>query len=363
MLLRLAYLAATNALAFLRLLPMSDREKDVEILVLRHQLLVLQRRVGKPTFTDTDRATLAGLLHHLRKDRLRHLLLLVRPDTVLRWHRDLLRRRHAATCVPRRRGRPRTIRSIRALVLRLARENASWGYRRIHGELAALGIKVAASTVWEILREHGIPPAPERQSTTWADFLRSQAKALLACDLFEVRTLTGARLYVLAVIEHTTRRIRILGVAAHPTADWILQLGRNLLMDLDDAGSRAQFLIRDRDSKFTAAFDTLMTDAGLKVVTTGIRMPRMNSLMERWIQSCRRELLDRTLIWSQNHLLHALREYEFFYNEHRPHRALKQAAPRRPLPTPITQQARLAHLEVHRRDRLSETLHAYQHAA
>ncbi|MFI1337434.1 integrase core domain-containing protein [Streptomyces sp. NPDC020845] len=363
MLLRLAYLAATNALAFLRLLPMSDRDKDIEILVLRHQLLVLQRQVGKPSFTDSDRAVLAGLLRHLPKDRLRHLLLLVRPETVLRRHRELLRRRHAATCVPRRRGRPRTLRSIRALVLRLVRENASWGYRRIHGELAALGIKVAASTVWEILREHGIPPAPERQSTTWADFLRSQAKTLLACDLFEVHTLTGARLYVCAVIEHTTRRIRILATTAHPTAEWIVQLGRNLLMDLEDAGSKAKFLIRDRDAKFTAAFDALMTYAGLKVVTTGIRIPRMNSLMERWIQTCRTELLDRTLIWNQSHLLHALREYEYFYNEHRPHRALEQAAPCRPLPEPITQQAQLAHLNIDRRDRLGGTLHAYQHAA
>ncbi|MFE2183722.1 integrase core domain-containing protein [Streptomyces sp. NPDC059455] len=363
MLLRLAYLATTNALAFLRLLPMSDRDKDIEILVLRHQLLVLQRQAGKPSFTDSDRAVLAGLLHHLSKDRLRHLLLLVRPETVLRWHRELLRRRHAVTCVPRRRGRPRTFRSIRALVLRLARENVSWGYRRIHGELAALGIKVAASTVWEILRDHGIPPAPERQSTTWADFLRGQAEALLACDLFEVRTLTGARLYVFAVTEHATRRIRVLGATAHPTAEWIVQLGRNLLMDLEDADSKAKFLIRDRDSKFTAAFDALMTDAGLKVVTTGIRIPRMNSVMERWIQTCRRELLDRTLIWNQSHLLHVLREYEFFYNEHRPHRALEQAAPCRPLPTPITQQAQLTHLEVHRRDRLGGTLHQYQHAA
>ncbi|MEU5646041.1 integrase core domain-containing protein [Streptomyces milbemycinicus] len=363
MLLRLAYLAATNTLAFLRLLPMSDRDKDIEILVLRHQLLVLQRQVGKPVFTNSDRAVLAGLLHHLPKDRLRHLLLLVRPDTVLHWHRDLLRRRHAATCAPRRRGRPRTIGSIRPLVLRLARENTSWGYRRIHGELAALGIKVAVSTVWEILRDHGIPPAPERQSTTWADFLRGQAKALLACDLFEVRTLTGTRLYVFAVIEHTTRRIRILGATPHPAAEWIVQLGRNLLMDLEDAGSTAKFLIRDRDAKFTAAFDALMTDAGLKIVTTGIRIPRMNSLMERWIQTCRTELLDRTLIWNQSHLLHALHEYESFYNEHRPHRALEQAAPCRPLPTPITQQAQLAHLEVSRRDRLGGTLHEYQHAA
>ncbi|MGW0628509.1 integrase core domain-containing protein [Streptomyces sp. NPDC002758] len=363
MLLRLAYLAATNTFALLRLLPMSDRDKDIEILALRHQLLVLQRQTGKPAFTDTARAVLASLLHHLPKDKLRHLLLLVRPDTILQWHRDLLKRRHAATCVPKRRGRPPTIRSIRALVLRLASENSSWGYRRIHGELAALGIKVAASTIWEILKEHGIPPAPERQSTTWADFLRSQADALLACDLFETRTLTGTRLYVVAVIEHSTRRIRILGATVHPIAEWLVQLGRNLLMDLEDAGSRARFLIRDRDSKFTAAFDALLADAGLKVVTTGMRIPRMNSLMERWIQTCRRELLDRTLIWNQSHLLHALREFETFYNGHRPHRTLRQAAPLRPLPEPIDLPAQIEHLDVRRRDRLGGTLHEYQRVA
>ncbi|MGC9537589.1 integrase core domain-containing protein [Streptomyces sp. UG1] len=363
MLLRLAYLAATNTLSLLRLLPMSDRDKDIEILALRHQLLVLQRQVGKPTFTDTDRAVLAGLLHHLSREKLRQLLLLVRPDTIMRWHRNLLKRRHAATCVPKRRGRPPTVRSIRALVLRLAHENSSWGYRRIHGELAVLGIKVAASTVWEILREHGIPPAPERQSTTWAHFLRSQAGALLACDFFETRTLTGARLYVFAVIEHSTRRIRILGATAHPTADWVVQLGRNLLMDLEDAGSQARFLIRDRDAKFTQAFDALLADAGLRVVTTGIQIPRMNSIVERWIQTCRSELLNCTLIWNQSHLLHVLREFETFYNCHRPHRALNQAAPLRSLPEPISVPAQSRYLEVRRRDRLSGILHEYRRAA
>ncbi|GAA1908420.1 hypothetical protein GCM10009753_44570 [Streptantibioticus ferralitis] len=338
MLLRLVDISATNTFALSRLLPMSGRDKDIEILALPHQLPVLQRQVGKPQFTDTDRAVLAGLLHHLPMDKLRHLLLLVRPDTILRWHRDLLKRRHAATCVPKHRGRPPTVRSIQALVLRLARENSSWGYRRIHGELAALGIKVAASTVWEILREHGIRPTPERKGTTWADFLRSQADALLACDLFKARTLTGTRLYVFAVIEHSTRRIRIPDATAHPTAEWIVQLGRNLLMDLKDASVRARFVIRDRDSKFTAAFDALLADAGPKVVTTGIQMPRMNSLMERWIQTCRRQFLDRTLVWNQRHLPNALREFESFYNEHRPHRTLKQAAPLRP-PTRTDQRA------------------------
>jgi transposase InsO family protein len=245
----------------------------------------------------------------------------------------------------------------------LARENSSWGYRRIHGELAALGIKVAASTVWEILRQHGIPPAPERESTTWADFLHSQARALLACDLFETHTLTGARLYVFVVIEHATRRIRILGATAHPTGDWVVQLGRNLVMDLEDVGSRARFLIRDRDSKFTATFDAVLADAGLEVVKSGVRMPRMNSITERWIQICRRELLDRTLIWNLSHLLHALREFESFYNGHRPHRTLEQAAPVRPLPEPIIEPGQILRLDIRRQDRLGGTLHEYEHAA
>ena len=286
----------------------------------------------------------------------------MRPDTILRWHRDLLKRRHVAASAPRRRGRPRTVRSIRALVLRLARENTSWGYRRIHGELAAIGIKVAASTVWEILKEHGIDPAPRREHTTWAGFLRCQSEALLACDFFETRTLVGARLYVFAVIEHATRRIRILGATAHPTADWVVQLGRNLVMELEDAGAKAKFLIRDRDAKYTAAFDAVLQDAGLRIVLTGIRIPRMNSIIERWIQTCRRELLDRTLIWNQRHLLHALREYEAFYNEHRPHRT-GQAAPLRPLPEPTTDPDQLTRLDIRRQDRLGGTLHEYRNAA
>ncbi|MEU7005099.1 integrase core domain-containing protein, partial [Nonomuraea sp. NPDC046570] len=339
------------------------RAKDIEILVLRHQLTVLQRKVTKPVFTREDRFLLAGLLHRLPMGTLRRLTLLVRPDTILRRHRDLLRRRHAAASAHRRRGRPRTVRSIRVLVLRPARENSSWGYRRIHGELAALGSKVAASTVWEVLKAHGIDPSPEREHTAWSEFLRSQADALPACDFFEVRTLTGARLYVLAVIEHATRRIRILGVTAHPTGQWVTQLGRNLVMDLQDAGSSAKFLIRDRDTKFIAAFDAVPAGAGVRIIKSGVRMPRMNSIMERWIQTCRRELLDRTLIWNQRHLLHVLREFETFYNEHRPHRALQQAAPLRPLVDPGIDSASIASLEIRRRDRLGGVLKEYRHAA
>jgi putative transposase len=364
-LLRLAYLGVTNALAMLRLVPMSDHAKDAEILALRHQIIVLQRQLHgqQVRFTPADRALLAALLHRLPRDVLRQIRLLIRPETVLRWHRDLIARHHARVSRPRRAGRPPTVRSIRVLVLRLARENSGWGYRRIHGELLVLGIKVAASTVWEILKEAGIDPAPQRTSDTWAALLRSQAEAILAADFFEVVTLTGARMYVLAVIEHATRRVRILGATAHPTAAWVTQAVRNLAMDLQDAGCRARFLIRDRDGKYPAAFDAILADTGITVVLSGVQMPRMNAIMERWIQSCRRELLDRMLVWNQAHLLHALHQYEQHHNAHRPHRGIANARPLRPLPEPITNPDTITQLNIRRRDRLGGLLHEYQHAA
>ncbi len=360
MLLRLSYLALTNMVAFVRLLPMSHVDKDVEILALRHQLAVLQRQIGRPRLAPPDRAFLAALLHRLPRPTLRQLHLIVSPDTVLRWHRDLLRRHHAKASRPKRPGRPPTVRSIKRLVLRLANENASWGYRRVHGELAVLGIKVAPSTVWEILKDAGIEPVPGRERQTWPAFLRSQAHAILAADFCETRPLTGGRLYVFAVIEHATRRVRVLGATAHPTATWTTQLARNLVMDLQDAGATGKYLIRDRDSRNTAAFDAVFHSESIAIVKTGIRVPRMNAIMERWVRSCRAELLDRNLIVNQAHLLHALREYETFYNEHRTHRALHAAAPLRPLPQPITAPDRL---DIRRRDRLGGILHEYHHAA
>jgi putative transposase len=267
-LLRLAYLGVANAFALLRLLPRSDHDKDTEILVLRHQIAVLQRQLGgqRIRFQPTDRALLAALLHPLPRTAVQRLPLLVHPDTILRWHRDLLARRHAAISRPHRRGRPRTLHSIRVLVLRLARENSDWGYRRVHGELLTLGVKVAASTVWEILREAGVDPSPAR-----AAFLRSQATALLAADFIETVTLTGMRMYILAVIEHATR---ILGATAHPTASWVAQAARNLAIDLQDARSSARYLIRDRDSTYPAPFDAILADSGITVVRSGVQVPR-----------------------------------------------------------------------------------------
>jgi transposase InsO family protein len=362
-LLRLPYLTVSSVFAFIRLLPMSAADRDIEISTLRHQLAVLQRQINRPRVTPADRAFLAALLHQLPRPKLRQLHLIVSPDTVLRWHRDLTRRRHAEASRRKRSGRPPARRSIQALVLGLARENSTWGYRRIHGELAVLGIKVAPSTVWEILRAHRIEPAPERNRQTWAAFLRGQAHAILACDLFTATTLNGATLYVFAVIEHANRRIRILGATAHPTADWVTQTARNVVMDLQDAGATVRYLIKDRDSKFTGAFDAVFEAEGIEIVTTGIRVPRMNSIMERWVQTCRHELLDRTLILNQAHLLHALGEFESIYNQHRPHRTLHSAAPLRPLREPITEPDRLDHLDIRRRNRLGGLFHEYAHAA
>jgi putative transposase len=309
-------LTVTNTFAVLRLLSMSDWDKDAEILALRHQITVLERQLGgaRVRFTVPDRAFMAALLHRLTPEALRRIRLLVRPDTVIRWHRDLVRRRHAARSKPKRQGRPPTVRSVRVLVLRLVRENPGWGYRRVHGELLVLGVKVAASTVWEILQDAGINPAPERAASTWAAFLRSQADVLLACDFLETVTLTGARMYVPAVIEHRTRRLRILGATAHPTASWVARAARNLVM-------------------------------------------------ERWVQTCRRELLDRTLIWNQRHLLHALRAFEAFFNEHRPHQGIANARPLNPLPPRITDPDRITRLDIRRHQRLGGILNEYEHAA
>ena len=255
--------------------------------------------------------------------------------TILRWHRDIVRRRWAARSTRGKTGRPATRRNIRALVLRLARENPGWGYRRIHGELAGLGIKVAASTVWEILKVNGMDPARHRTGPTWPQFLRSQADAILASDFFTVDLLDGTQAYVLAVMEHATRRIRILGVTPHPTGEWTTQQARNLLMDLGKQADRVKFMIRDRGSNFTAAFDAVLAGAGIRTVRCNVRTPRMNAIAERWIGGCRRELLDRTLIWNQDHLRQILCQYEAHHNLHRPHRSLHAAAPLKLLPQPV----------------------------
>jgi putative transposase len=350
--LTLIYRMFTQLLSWMALCARSDTSKDVEILVLRHQLAVLQRRTPRPRLQWIDRAVIAALARLLPTRRRRGLL--ITPATILRWHRQLVTNRwttpHARPAIPA---------GLRRLVLRLATENPTWGYRRLHGELAGLGYQIGASTVWKILHHAGIDPAPRRAGPSWAQFLRAQAHGILACDLLHVDTITLHRLYVFFVIEHATRRVHILGVTAHAAAAWLTQQARNLLMDLEDAGRRFRFLIRDRDAKFTTAFDAVFTAIDIKVIKTPVRAPRANAIAERFIGSVRRELLDRILIINQRHATAVLRQYERHYNDHRPHRTLGQAAPLRPLPQRTTS----ATTGVRRRDRLDGLLHEYQQVA
>src|SRR5215472_5907445 len=335
MCLRFVFLLITRRAVWLRLSRREEAWKTAEILILRHQLAVLQRRrPRRPKLSWADRALLAALPGVIPKARRHGLRLLVTPDTILRWHRDIVRRRRATRSMRGRTGRPAIRRNIKALVLRLARENTEWGNRRIHGELAGLGVKVGAPAIWAILKTNGIDPAPRRTGPAWPQFLRSQAEAILASDFFTVEVLDGTQAHVLAVIEHAPRPIRILGVTLHPTGEWTTQQARHPIMDLGGQTQRVKSMIRDRGSNFTAAFDAVLADAGIRTVLCTVRTPRMNAIAERWIGGCRRELLDRTLVWNQDHLRQILREYQSHHNQHRPHRSLHGAAPLKPLPEP-----------------------------
>ena len=357
--LKLIFLIVSRTVSLLRLSRRESWWKDAEILMLRHQLSIALREQPRAhsRLTWPDRAWLALLACTLPIYRLAAMRLIVTPR-----HRLALASRHRPPLL----GAPVAPRSLRApasapqcTIGRAAagRENESWGYRRIHGELAGLDITVAASTVWQILKSAGIDPAPRRDGPGWPEFPRSQAQGILALDFFTADLLNGAKIYVLAVIEPGTRRVRVLGATGHPVQAWVVQQARNLLMDLEDAGTRVKFVLHDRDASFTLAFDAVFQAAGVRVIRSAVQAPRMNSIMERWTGSCRRELLDRTLIWNQRHLMIVLREYEDFYNTHRPHRTLSQAAPLRPLPDSV---ADLDQFRVQRRDRAGGVIHEYR---
>jgi len=340
----------------------SEREKEVEILMLRHQLQVLQRQVARPQLTQGDRALLAAFSRVLPRQAWKRSSF-VTPATLLRWHRELVARRW--TYPHRRAGRPATPVEVRELVVRLARENPAWGYRRIQGELVGLGIKLAASTVWTILKEAGIEPAPKRLEPSWAEFLRQQAASILECDFLTVDTLFLKRFYILFFIELGSRRVHLAGITTNPDGRWVSQQARNLLMQLDDEGVRPQFLVRDRDSKFTREFDEVFSSEGIRVIKAPVRAPKARAHAERWVGSVRRECLDRLLILGRRQLRHVLATYTSHYNEHRPHRALGQQPPLGQ-PPPSGERAVADVLDfgrVRRRELLGGLIHEYQRAA
>ncbi len=310
-------------IARLGLLLVSGDSRDAEILALRHQILLLQRQIDRPRFTPTDRTILAMLSRAFDRRRLSQVMLIVKPATVIGWHRRLVARRWTHPPQPRT-GRPPTATELRRLVLRLDSENPNWGYRRIHGEIRRLGHRIAASTVWKILREAGREPTPNRTGPSWSEFIASQAHALVATDFFCVGTVTLRRFHVLFFIEVDTRRVHLAGITTNPTGAWTTQAARNLLMGYDKA---VRFVIRDGAGQYTRSFDHVFAAIGGTVITIPPGAPRSNAFAERWVRTVRHELLDRTLIWNQRQLRRLLDEFIEHHNEHRPHRSLNQRSP------------------------------------
>jgi putative transposase len=283
---------------------------------------------------------------------------MVTPQTLLRWHRDLVRRKWTYGSQGKQ-GRPPIDPEVRELILRLARENSRWGALRIQGELRKLGIRVGATTIRMLLRRAGLGPAPRRGGPTWSEFLRAQAKGIIACDFFTVETLWLRTLYVLVFIELQSRRVFVTSSTVHPDSSWVTQQARNLSMDRERRSPGLRFLIHDRDAKFSGPFDEVFRSEGAKVILTPIQAPNANAFAERWVRTVRAECLDWMLILGRRHLDQVLRVYADHYNRQRPHRALALAAPlpQIPGPTPVDPH------EVRRRDVLSGLIHEYHRAA
>jgi len=313
----------------------TDQSKDIEILLLRRQLAILQRTQPRPPrLTRWEKLSLAVLTVRLTRlcggahARLAGCLLLFKADTVLRWHRELVRRKWTFRGA-RRVGRPATSSEVMGLILRLAQENPRWGYSRIHGELVKLGYGVVRSTIRDILKRRHVPPAPdrERRGSNWRQFLARHRHQIVACDFFTVETLFLKTIYVLFFIELGTRKVHLAGCTAHPTAAWVTQQARHLSWQIQDGAMPCRFLIRDRDTKFSVGFDTVFRSEGVEIVRTPYRSPRANAVAERWVGTARRECLDQMLILNECHLRRVLREFVVYYNERRPHQGLHQQCP------------------------------------
>ena len=351
-----SYLVCRCLLQIVLLRRRSEAFKELEIVVLRHELSVLQRQAKRPQLTTADRVLLAAASRLLPRSRWRSFL--VTPTTLLRWHRRLVVRRW--TCGGRS-GRPPIGGEIRELVLRLARENPRWGYQRIVGELNGLGIAVSATTVKKLLREAGLGPAGSRVGLSWRAFLRAQAQSMLAVDFFTVETMSLQRLYVLFFIELGSRRVHLVGCTANPTGPWVTQQARQFAWTLQERSRSFRFLIRDRDSKFTRDFDAVFASEGIEIIKTPVRAPKANATAERFVRTARAECLDWLLIMNQRHLERVLRVFAGHYNSHRPHRSLNLTPP-----DPASRKLRGRRLPtsaVERRDRLGGILHEYNLAA
>jgi putative transposase len=299
----LLYLLFRRTLAMVALRFRSGEFKELEIVVLRHELAVLRRQIGRPRLDESDRVFLAAASQLLSKASRPSLF--IRPDTLLGWHRRLVRRRW--TYAGRPPGRPGVSAELRELVLRLARENPRWRYQRIVGELAGIGQRVSATTVAKILREGGVSPAGGRAELSWREFLRAHAASIMACDFFTVETLCLGRMHVLFFIELGTRRVHLAGCTPNPDGVWTAQQARQLAWSFPERPGPIRFLIHDRDSKFSDSkfskpFDDVFRSEGVEIIRTPFRAPNANAFAERWVGTIRRDCLDWLLIASRRHL-------------------------------------------------------------
>jgi putative transposase len=319
----LLYLVAGRLFVLVALLFRSSGSKELEIVVLRHELSILRRQSKRPQLREADRVLLAALSRVLPRGSWS--VFVVSPRTLLRWHKRLVARRW--TYPSARTGRPPADSEVEQLVLRFARENPSWGYKRVVGELAGLGFAVSASSVRAILARQGVPSAPERDRLRWRRFLRQQAASTLACDFLTVETVALTRIYVLFFVSLERRRVEFVASTTNPDGRWVTQQARNLMMQCEDGEGRFKYLIRDRDSKFSFDFDGVFRSEGIRIIRTPVRAPNANAYAERWVGTLRRDCLDRLLIWNRRHLDGVLRSYVAHYNQHRPHRSLSLQPP------------------------------------
>ena len=359
--LKIIYLVVRLVAAFAVLVFRSDVAKEAELLVLRHENAVLRRRAGRTRYEPADRVWFTALARLIPRARWAGVFP-VTPATLLAWHRGLIARKYD-TSRRRKPGRPPVVRSIARLVVRLAKENPLWGYRRIHGELTKLGVTIAPSTVYEILRAAGIGPAPRRAGPTWRQFLHAQAAGILAVDFLHVDTVLLKRLYVLVFIEHGTRRMHLGGVTANPTGEWTIQQARNLALTLGERFENFRFLIRDRGSNFTRSFNAVFQASGTRILLTAVRAPRMNATCERLLGTLRRELLDRMLILNEAHLRAVLIEYQVHYGTARPHQGIAQRIPGCDREVPSVTAVNLDVQRIRRKPVLNGLINEYSRAA
>jgi putative transposase len=356
----LAYRLGRQLLAVLGAVARCDQALLAEVLVLRQQNAVLRRQITRVRYEPADRAWLAALSRLVPRSRWAEVFP-VTPATLLAWHRRLVANKYTST--PHRPGRPRTKPSAKTLILRMARDNPAWGHERITGELLKLGHKIAKSTVWQILHDAGIDPAPRRSGPTWKQFLTTQAHTMIATDFFHVDTILLKRVYVLVFIEHGTRQIHLAGITANPDGPWTAQQARNLAMTLGTTLEQMRFLIHDRGSQFTSAFDAIFEDCGLKILRSPPQAPRANAICERLIGTLRRELLDHILILNETHLHTVLTEYAAHYNDGRPHQGIAQRIPDSNQNPPNTKVIDLDKARIRRRPILSGITSEYEEAA